>query len=159
MESPTQISVRVHKYDGLECRRWNAYVARHDGPLVVLDAQFDVDVHHEFIGEILRGTRTIEYYWLDRWYCIFRFLESASQTRLYYCNINTPPTLEDGVLSYIDLDIDVLVAPDFSYRVLDMDEFESNSERFGYSDSTKEQARTALDELISIIEARQFPFS
>ena len=159
MASPAQISIRVHKYDGVECRRWNAYVARSEGSLIVLDAEFDFDVQHELIGEIPRGTRTVEYYWLDRWYCVFQFLESDNQTRLYYCNINTPPTLEGGVLSYVDLDIDVLVAPDFSYKVLDMDEFESNSERLGYSDRTKEEARNALDGLISTIEAREFPFS
>jgi len=61
-------------------------------------------------------------------------------------------------LSYIDLDIDVLVQPDLSYQVLDTDEFEVNAARYGYSDEVKTRAREGLDELTKMIESRQFPF-
>ncbi|MFN2579381.1 MAG: DUF402 domain-containing protein, partial [Pyrinomonadaceae bacterium] len=81
--------------------------------------------------------RTEEYYWLDRWYNIFRFLEHDGKTRLFYCNVNTPPVFADDSLTYVDLDIDVLVQPDLSYQVLDVDEFESNAARYGYSAEVK----------------------
>ena len=123
MERPDQVSVRVLKYDGTEYRRWNAKISQHDGSLLVLDAEFEYDVQHDLLGAIRRGTRTIEYYWLDRWYNIFRFLESDGATKLYYCNVNMPPSIEGGILSYIDLDVDVLVQPDYSYQVLDMEEY------------------------------------
>ena len=69
-----------------------------------------------------------------------------------------PPKFEDGVLSYVDLDIDVLVEPDFSYRVLDQDEFNENAIRYNYSDHLRNGALKALDELLSLIESRNFPF-
>ena len=69
-----------------------------------------------------------------------------------------PPTFEDGVLSYVDLDIDVLVEPDFSYRVLDQDEFDENAIRYNYSEQLRNGAMKALDELVSLIESRNFPF-
>ena len=155
----SQITVRVLKYDGTEYRRWKASLAQQEDSLVVLDAEFDYDVQHQLLGEIKRGTRTIEYYWLDRWYNIFRFLNEEGPTRLFYCNVNMPPTLEGHTLSYIDLDIDILVRPDFSYQVLDEDEFGKHAELFGYDDDTRRQARLAVDELIAMIEQRQFPFS
>lgn len=158
MAELNEISVRVYKYDGVECRRWHACLARRDGPLLVLDAEFEFDVRHDFIGEIQKGARTVEYYWLDRWFAVFRFLDNNQAVRLYYCNINTPPTFRNGVLSYIDLDIDILVRPDFSYEILDLDEFEINAARFQYTDETKQNARQALDDLISMIELREFPF-
>ena len=153
-----QIAVRVLKYDGSEYRRWNARVAKRAGSLIVLDAVFESDVQHQLLGDIARGTRTLEYYWLDRWYNVFRFLEDDGGTRCWYCNVNVPPTFDGRVLSYVDLDIDVLVQPDLSYEVLDLDEFEGNAERFKYSRETQRQARAALDELLSMIETRQFPF-
>src|SRR5687767_15942418 len=113
---PDRVIVRVLKYNGTEYRRWNARVARYDDSLVVLDAEFEYAVRHEVFGEIPRGTRTAEYYWFNRWYNIFRFLRNDGSTRLWYCNISTPPTLEDGGLSYIDLDRDVLVQADFTYQ-------------------------------------------
>ena len=158
MERPDQLTVRVLKYDGTEYRRWNARLSQHNGSLLVLDAEFESDVQHDLLGAIQGGTRTIEFYWLDRWYNIFRFMNDDNRTRLYYCNINMPPSLEDKVLTYIDLDIDILVQPDFSYQVLDLDEFEENARRYGYSEEVKTQARAAIDELVSMIESRQFPF-
>ena len=147
------------KYDGAEHRRWDASLARQDGSLIVLDAAFDIDVLHEQLGQIGRGTRTIEYYWLDRWFNIFRFLESDGTTKLFYCNVNTPPAISAGVLSYIDLDIDVLVQPDFSFQILDLDEFATNALRYGYPEPIKNQAQRSVDELVAMIEKRQFPFS
>jgi uncharacterized protein len=156
---PEAITVRVLKHDGAEYRCWNASLARQEGSLLVLHAAFENDVQHDLLGNISRGTRTIEYYWLDRWYNIFRFLESDGSTKLFYCNVNMPPAISGGVLSYIDLDIDILVQPDFSYQLLDLDEFASNTLHYGYSEPVKRQAQSAIDELISMIETRQFPFS
>src|SRR5712692_6767860 len=152
------VFIRVLKYDATEYRRWNARVARREGPLFVLDAEFEFDVKHHLLGDIPRGTRTIEYYWLDRWYNVFRFLEDDGRTRLYYCNVNTPPTLENNTLNYIDLDIDILVQPDFSYQVLDVEEFEANARRYGYSEEVKTKAHAAVNDLISMLRTRQFPF-
>ncbi|HSP63094.1 MAG TPA: DUF402 domain-containing protein [Pyrinomonadaceae bacterium] len=152
------IAVRVLKYDGAEYRRWRGRLARREGSLIVLDAAFEFDVRHHLLGEIPRGTRTIEYYWLDRWHNVFRFLDADGSTRLSYCNVNMPPTFEDDVLTYIDLDIDILVQPDLSYQVLDLEEFAANAARYAYSEEVKRQAHAAVDELISMIERRQFPF-
>jgi protein associated with RNAse G/E len=158
MREGAAITVRVLKYDGAEYRRWNARLARREGSLLVLDAEFEFDVQHQLLGDIQRGTRTIEYYWLDRWYNVFRFLKTDGSTRLYYCNVNMPPKLEDEVLTYIDLDIDILVQPDLYYQVLDLEEFAANTGRYGYSEEVKRQADAAVDELISVIQKREFPF-
>jgi protein associated with RNAse G/E len=152
------IQVRVIKYDGTEHRRWNACLSRRQDSLLVLDAEFEFDVQHQLIGDIQRGTRTIEYYWLDRWYNVFRFLNQDGRTRLFYCNVNMPPAFAEGTLSYVDLDIDILVQPDLSYQVLDLDEFEKHAELFGYDDETRRQAHSAVADLIAMIEMRQFPF-
>jgi protein associated with RNAse G/E len=159
MPDPDQITVRVLKYDGTEYRRWNAKLAQKDDSLIVLDAAFEDDVEHDLLGNIRSGTRTIEYYWPDRWYNIFRFLESDGSTKLYYCNVNMPLSIEGGILSYIDLDIDVLVRPDFSYQVLDLEEFAANAARYGYPEQVRAQTHKAVAELTSMIETRQFPFS
>jgi len=157
--TPDTITVRVLKYDCTECRRWKATVARRTASLIVLDAAFDLDVQHDLLGDISRGTPTIEYYWLDRWFNVFRFLESDGTTKLFYCNVNMPPAISAGILSYIDLDIDVLVQPDFSFQILDLDEFATNALRYGYPEPIKNQAQRSVDELVAMIEKRQFPFS
>jgi protein associated with RNAse G/E len=153
------ITVRAHKYDGSEHRTWSAQVLRQEGSLLVLDATFDQEIKHDLLGTIASGTTSIEYYWLDRWYNIFRFAEPSGELRSYYCNVNVPPSFDGQVLSYVDLDIDILVEPDLSYRVVDLEDFEQNADRFGYSKEVQTKARQGLERLVELIEARAFPFS
>jgi protein associated with RNAse G/E len=156
---PDSILVSVRKYDGLEHRRWPARIASIDGPLLVLDAVFDEEIEHDLLGTISSGTISTEYYWLDRWYNVFRFSDPDGRLKNFYCNINQPPTFDGRVLSYIDLDIDVLVAPDLTYKTLDVEDFEENAKRYDYPHEVQVNARQALTEVIELIESRAFPFN
>lgn len=160
METGKQaITVRTFKYDGTDHRSWRAHVSRQEDSLIVLDAKFEEEIRHPLLGTVARETLSIEYYWLDRWYNIFRFVEPTGQLRNFYCNVNVPPVFQKNVLSYIDLDMDVLVAPDFSYSILDEDEFAANAARFNYPAEVLLKSRMALEELITLIKARAFPFN
>ena len=127
--------------------------------MIVLDAYFPQEVSHDMLGTIAGGTHSREYYWLDRWYNVFRFAQPDGNLRNYYCNVNVPASLEHDILSYVDLDLDILVEPDFSYRILDVEDFEDNARRYGYSTDIRNNARHAVDELVRKIESREFPFS
>ena len=142
------IVVRVLKDDGVEHKRWPARVVKQTGPLIVVDAVFDEEVNHDLLGTISSGTVTREYYWLDRWYNIFRF------SNRFYCNVTKPPAFDGAILTYVDLDVDILVESDFSYRILDLEDFEARS----YPAEVQQNARRALDEVISLVETRSFPF-
>jgi protein associated with RNAse G/E len=159
LHSPEQmIVVRSFKYDGRLHRRWPARLLHGDASLIELDGRFEEEIRHAQLGTIPLGTRTLEYYWLDRWYNVFRFLEPGGALLYYYCNVNVPPVFDGHGLSYIDLDMDILVAPDLSYRILDREEFEANATRFRYPPGVRRRAHLALDELVALIEARRFPF-
>ena len=157
-DSAHEVIVRACKFDGTEHRRWPARLIGRVGSLVVLYATFDEEINHALLGKIAPGTKSLEYYWTDRWYNVFRFSEPTGELRNYYCNVNAPPVFEDGVLSYIDLDVDILVAPDLSYSILDEDEFETHALRFNYPQEVRRNAQLALLELIHLIEGREFPF-
>jgi len=155
----SEIVVSVRKYDGREHRRWRARVAKQEGSLLILDAVFEEEIEHDLLGTISSGTISTEYYWLDRWYNVFRFSDKSGRLKNFYCNVNQPPSFDGRVLSYIDLDIDVLVAPDLTYKILDLEDFEANAERFAYPEDVQANAHRALTELTRLIEARAFPFN
>ena len=154
-----EIFVHSCKHDGRVRRRWPARVSRREGPLVVLDAVFEHEVRHPLIGTIEAGTHSAEFFWTDRWYSVFRFQTPAGRLLRFYCNVNTPARLEGGVLSFVDLDVDVLVEPDYSYVILDEDEFELHAKLYGYPQDYRGHVRRALEELVRLIESREFPFS
>ena len=146
------------KFDGRLHRSWPARLVRQDDSLVVVEGVFEIEVRHPLLGRIDAGTLSTEFFWTDRWYSVLRFREPAGRLRNYYCNVNRPAEFDGRVLSFVDLDMDVLVAPDFTYTVLDEDEFEINASRFGYDDALRGRARKSLAELIRLVETRGFPF-
>ncbi|MEP6570845.1 MAG: DUF402 domain-containing protein [Acidobacteriota bacterium] len=154
-----RVEVRAYKYDGTLHRSWEAELLRQEDSLIVLDARFPIGIVHELLGTIAAGTHSLEYYWLDRWYNVFRFAQPDGELRNYYCNVNVPAEFDGEVLSYVDLDLDILVDPEFSYKVLDVEDFEQNARLFFYPEEIKANARRALAELVNMIEARAFPFS
>lgn len=153
-----RLIVRSLKYDGRVHREWSGTVRHRDDTLIMLDAVFDAEVRHPLLGTIERGTQSTEYFWTNRFYSVFRFAEPSGALRNYYCNVNTPAIIECGVLSFTDLDIDLLVAPDMTYQVLDREEFEANSVAFNYPPELRASALAAIEELRTLIERRAMPF-
>ena len=152
------INVRALKFDGQLHRQWEARLVARDDSLIIVDGVFAEEIRHPQLGTIAPGTLSTEYYWTERWYSVFRFREPTGELRNYYCNINQPAELENNVLTFVDLDIDVLVAPDFTYRILDEDEFVAHAARYDYPALVLEMVPHALAELISFIKRRDYPF-
>ena len=152
------ITINSRKFDGEIHRSWKAELIRRKNSLLELVGIFEFEVNHPHLGFIRRATISYEYYWLDRWYNVFRFHEPDGELRNFYCNLNMPPMLNNGVLDYIDLEIDVLVWKDFSFEILDMDEFEEKAAKFNFPADLKIKTEKSLDELLKMIKIRQFPF-
>ncbi|MEJ7846663.1 MAG: DUF402 domain-containing protein [Pyrinomonadaceae bacterium] len=152
------VTVNSRKYDNSINRSWNCRLVERHNPLLIFVGEFETDVNHSDLGFIRRGTQSYEYYWLDRWYNVFRFHEPEGTFRNFYCNVNMPPAFKEGVLDYVDLEIDVLVQPDFSYKILDIEEFKANEIKFAYPVEVVLNAGRALEEIIQSIKNREFPF-
>ena len=72
-----------------------------------------------------KGDRFVEYYYSDRWYNIFAIHDRDDrQIKGWYCNVGMPAVIADGVVSYVDLALDLWVSADGRQSVLDEDEFE-----------------------------------
>ena len=151
------ITVNSRKYDGSIRRTWTCELIEQQGSLLAMVGEFDMTVDHRDLGRIEKGTISHEYYWLDRWYSVFRFHEPSGSLRNFYCNINMPPSFSGDVLDLVDLDIDVLVWPDLSHHVLDRDDYERNATRFGYPNHINEKVEEALNELLELIKTRNLP--
>ena len=152
------ITVKSRKFDGAINRSWQCELVEESQELLLLVGKFDKEVKHQHLGVIRRDTISYEFYWFNRWYNIFRFHEPDGSFRNFYCNVNLPPKFEQGILDYIDLDVDILVWKDFSYQILDIDEFEENAKKFSFTDELRVNVQKTLSVIISKIENRFYPF-
>jgi predicted RNA-binding protein associated with RNAse of E/G family len=102
------------------------------------------------------GDRFTEYFYTDRWYNIFAIHSRYSGAlRGWYCNIARPATITDEVVSAEDLLLDVWVAPNGTWQILDEDEFAADHT---LDQPTREAALKALGILLAQIAAREPPF-
>jgi len=154
----TEISVVSLNYDGTTRKTWNSEIVKFDPPLIELSGVFDRDITHASLGRIDKGTLATEYFWLGRWYNVFRFEEASGGLKYFYCNVAMPADFVNQTLSYIDLDIDVVIRPDRTYEVLDEGDFAASAELYGYSDELVRRVKTALNELLGSLARNEFPF-
>lgn len=152
------VTINSRKFGGAIHKTWKAELIERNDSLLTFVGVFKNEITHSHLGVIGRGTISYEFYWLDRWFNVFRFHEPDGSLRNFYCNINMPPKFENEVLDYVDLDVDVLVWKDFSIEILDVDEFEENSKRFDYPAEIKNKVEVSLKNLIRLVENREFPF-
>ena len=151
------IEVNSRSFDGSVRKSWRCELIEQRDQLVLAVGVFETEVHHPDLGHIKIGTVSYEFFWLDRWYNIFRFHEPSGELRNYYGNICMPPTFENGVLDYVDLDIDVLIFPGAAPVVLDREEYEVHAEAFGYPPDVRGKVAAALQELLELFERREMP--
>lgn len=152
------VTINSRKYDGQIRRSWKGGLIHKTDDLVILVGKFTEAVDHTDLGHIVGGTVSFEHFWPGKWYNVFRFHEPDGTLKAHYANITMPPTFEDGVLDYVDLDIDVVVWPDGRLEVLDRDDFENNKAKYDYPEDVIRKAENGLQELCGVIERREFPY-
>jgi len=122
---------------------------------VTLEALFD-RADMPFMDVVFKtGDRFVEYYYADHWYNIFAIHDRDSEKiKGWYCNIGKPAVFEDGIVSYIDLALDLWVAIDGKQTVLDEDEFEE----LKLNEELKTGALNGLNELTDLFKSKNPPF-
>ncbi|MHB8647084.1 MAG: DUF402 domain-containing protein [Thermomicrobiales bacterium] len=97
------------------------------------------------------GDRTAEFFWRDRWWNVIAGYDAASgDLRGYYCNVARTPRWQrepEPVITYADLDLDLVVFPNGRVELHDEDEFADYAARYSYPARTVERARRTVDEL------------
>ncbi len=93
---------------------------------------------------------SLEYLPLDRPYNIVSVFDPAGQILYHFCNVLTAARYDPPRLSYVDLDLDLVVWPDGGWELQDRDEFEANARRMSYPPALRSLAEEAADELVGL---------
>ena len=143
-EAVPRIKVQKKNPGGEVTYEYEGVLLRRDDHSIVLEAFFD-RADMQFMDVVFKtNDRFVEYYYTDRWYNIFVIHDrDDGKVKGWYCNIGMPATLEDGIVSYVDLALDLWVSADGKQTVLDEDEFEQLS----LSDELRSGAQNGLQEL------------
>ena len=125
-EAVPRIKVQKKNPAGDVTYEYEGVMLSQDEHSIVLEALFD-RADMPFLEVVFKtGDRFVEYYYTDRWYNIFVIHDrDDGAVKGWYCNIGKPAVLEHGIVSYVDLALDLWVSVDGKQTVLDEDEFEA----------------------------------
>lgn len=154
--------VESRNYDAVLRGSWQAYRLNEN---MQLGDESDIETTTDAIrvwlpkGTLMHwatGTRPLRYnclqfFWPERWYMLSAFYNERSLIRTY-ASIIQPTHLHLDRVSYIDLDLSVLIEPDLSYEILTRAEFEQAAELFNYTEETRIRALATLRTLTSSIQ-------
>jgi len=129
-------------------------LVRRDENTIVLEALFDRrDMPFQDIV-FKTGDRFVEFYYSDRWYNIFEIHDrDDGQIKGWYCNVGMPAVFEEGIVSYVDLALDLWVSSNGNQTVLDEDEFA----QLGLDEEVRAGAMLGLQELRLLFESKNPP--
>ena len=147
--TPRIYTVISRSYDLSIRRTWTAELVLQSPEALVLEGRFESEVRHSELGLIANGTRSRETFIFGEWFNHFAFFEPDGQLRNHYFNVSMPVKVAGSEVDYVDLDIDVVVWPEGTVGVLDLDEFEQNSARFAYPADVRSTAIRVKDEILS----------
>jgi hypothetical protein len=98
----------------------------------------------------------IMYFYFNNWYNVIS--QYKRNGVYYYCNLASPFVIEDGVLKYIDYDLDLRVFPDGAFKILDRGEYKYHKDKMNYSNDLDLIVKRELSTLIDIVRKKQLPF-
>ena len=153
-EAVLPITVLKKNLAGEVTWQYEGVILRREKNLVVLEALFNRP-DTPFMDIVLKeNDRFVETFYNDRWYNIFEIYDrDDGQIKGWYCNIGKPAVIEDGVVSYVDLALDLWVSVDGRQTVLDEDEFSE----LDLNKELSESALNGLDELKDYFETKNPP--
>ncbi len=151
------IEVHSTKYDQSLHYRYPMRVVRADSNQIMTYVPPGVAVI-SYRGEMRTTRHTLALFWADRPYNLHVNWRADWTPQSHYVNVATPATWDDGIVRFVDLDLDVIWRQDGTLILDDEDEFELHRERFGYTPELIAEAWRSRDEVCMLIDQRIYPF-
>ena len=95
-------------------------------------------------------------FYKNRWFNVIGQLKDFGL--FYYCNIATPYIIDDGIIKYIDYDLDLRVFPDGGFKVLDYNEYNYHKKLMEYPEEIQMIIKDELSNLIEMKRMNAGPF-
>ena len=152
-----RLAIHCYKHDGSLHRTWDE--------ATVLDINDDLLIcgnNRTLVTESDGRTHqtnepAILYFYKKRWFNIIG--QFKKQGLFYYCNIATPYLIDNGIIKYIDYDLDLRVFPDGGFRVLDRNEYRYHKKIMNYPKEIDTILKNELSALIEMKKANIGPFN
>ena len=151
-----KLQIHCYKHDGTIHRTWDEATVLEVTDEMLVCANYKTSVTESSGEKYHTKEPAIMFFYTDKWFNIIGQLKDKGL--YYYCNIASPYIIDDGLIKYIDYDLDLRVFPDGAFRVLDRNEYRYHKKIMKYSDDLDKVIQYSLSELIDIKKNNDAPF-
>lgn len=156
-EEGAVIRIESYKHGEHLHRIWKKSLVLEKGePLVI--ANYNVEVVEADGREwVFPGLTIGRFHRFDWYHTLVVFGEDGNYR--FYTHIASPYRYRDGVLSYIDYDLDLVVEKNGARRWVDREEFDQNRVRYSYPDKVVKQIENAVERVDRMACRGEEPFT
>ena len=151
-----EIVIVSFKHNGKVHRTWyQTYLIEDNDEYIVVGSTHSLVIEAD--GRKWRANEpAITIFFKNDWFNVVCMIRNEGL--FYYVNLASPALYVDGVIKYIDYDLDFKVSPDYKIKVLDEFEYKKHKKMFNYSDSLDRIIKYKFKSVRQKILRREFPF-
>jgi hypothetical protein len=99
---------------------------------------------------------SVTYFYKKRWFNVIGIIKANGVS--FYCNLSSPILYDEEALKYIDYDLDIKVLPDFSYHLLDQNEYRRHKMQMHYPKELCAILENEFKILENMVNSQSTPF-
>ena len=154
-----KVKISVYKYNKKLHYSWDTYLIESTDEYILVRGESGRNLNHYTKNKVFKiPTQSLEYFSLTEGFTVNIDIYPNGDLE-YYCNIALPAEYKDNIIRFIDLDIDIVKRPGEDWKIVDYDEFLSNSRLFKYPDDIVKFAEASTEKLQDKIRENTFPFN
>lgn len=151
------VFIQSYKHDGSLHRTWSKGLV-----IDKLEHAWIVVTDHTWVVESdgrrwLTKEPAICFFYDNRWFNIISMVRKNGI--YYYCNLASPSIYDGEAIKNIDYDLDIKVFPDYSFNILDENEYDEHARKMNYPEDIKMIVEMEMRNLIRMIEQNEKPFN
>lgn len=156
LEIGKKISVQSYKHDQSLHRIWEeATVISEDDDVIIVGNKKTKVI--EANGRFWHTKEpSVTFFFKHHWFNVIGIIKPEGIS--YYCNLSSPVLTDEEALKYIDYDLDIKVSDDYSYHLLDQNEYNRHKIQMHYPKDLAEILESEFKVLESMVNSKTFPF-
>ena len=157
LEVGSEVYIQSYKHDGSLHRTWCKGMV-----VEATDTEYVVVTNKTWVIEAdgrkwLTREPAVCFFWTNRWYNVISMIRKTGV--YYYCNLASPSLYDGEAIKNIDYDLDVKLYPDWSYLILDENEYASHAKKMNYPKDIMDIVENQMQKLLHEMEEEHDPFN
>lgn len=150
------IKVQSYKHDGTLHRCWESNFLLDDNEAFFITASTRTRVVESDGRRWFSKEPAVSFFSKSDWYNVIAMLKDGGI--IFYVNLASPTLMSEGMLRYIDYDLDFKLFPDGTILTLDEGEHERHKRKYQYPPELIKVIELATKDVLKRLERRQYPF-